>query len=170
MDYLPVTRSFTIPQMRPCLRPLAPVATAVAVAVTAAGCGGQPVSADVPDPGPAGYVEAVEALLAPAGEMASAIRARAEHPDAAPPARARLEAVVDRADRRLAELLELPVDHADLRAQRDRLGSGYADLVAAMGPVVDSIAAGEPTEHLMDASGPFFDRLADLPAATEMSR
>ncbi len=160
-----------MPQMRTRLLALAPVAAA-SVAI-AGGCGGDsPAGAGDSDAtaGPAAYVAAAERLFQPAGEIASAIAARSARPDAGPVDRARLDAIVARAGERLGRLRDLPLAGGELRDQRDRLGAGYAMLIATMGPVVDALAAGEPESELTQAAEPFFATLAELPAATRTAR
>lgn len=158
--------------MRHRLIVLAPVAFA-SVAI-AGGCGADDGAAGAavsgPAPEPAAYVAAAERLLAPAGELASAVAARVDHADAPPPDRDRLEAVVEEAGERLAELRALPLADRGLRDQRDRLTSGYAALIATMDPVVDSVAGGAPPDELDEASEGFFDALAGLATATETAR
>lgn len=161
--------SSTIPQMRVSPLVIAPV---VAACAAVGGCGDGPAASDVATvtSGPAEYVAAVERLLRPPAEIASAIAARVDHPDAPPPDQERLDAVVRRAGERLDELRALPVEDGALRAQRDRLGAGYESLVATMGPVVDSLVADRGRDDLVEASEDFFESLSALPAATERAR
>lgn len=149
----------------------AAIAVGAATCLAIAGCGnGDPQATAGPDP-PASYIAAVDALLRPPAQLASAIQDRASDRDAAPPARERLERLVRAARARLAELRGLRLQDAGLRRHRDRLAAAYAGAIQRMPAVVDALA-GRDRAALAAAATPFLDALRALPsgAASPSSR
>ena len=118
--------------MAPRLGVTAAIAVGAATCLAIAGCGdGEPQATGGPDP-PAAYVAAVEALVEPPAQLASAIDARAPRRGRPRrPPRGRLERIVRAARARLAELRALRLQDAGLRRHRDRLAAAYARAGAA---------------------------------------
>jgi hypothetical protein len=112
---------------------------------------------------PSRYVEAVEALLDPAAQVAAIVSEQARHPDAPAPSRARLERLVRTARERLAELRALRLRDPGLRADRDRLADAYAEMVPHMQAAADALAADDRAS--LAAADPFLDSLRTLPSA-----
>ena len=150
------------------MAPRLTVASAVgAVACLAlAGCSEaeRPAAAD----SPSRYVEAVEALLHPAAQVASAIADRTRHADAPAASAGRLERLVGTARERLAQLRALRLDDAGLRADRDRLAGAYAALLPRMRVAVDALVA-PGHDGLAAGADPFLDSLRTLPSAASSS-
>lgn|SRR5215207_8259826 len=149
----------------------AAIAVGAATCLAIAGCGdGDPQATGGPDP-PASYVAAVDALLKPPAQLASAVQERARDLDAPAPARERLERLVRSARARLADLRALRLQDAGMRRHRDRLAAAYARLVPRMPAVVVALAGGDRAA-LKGAATPFLDALRTLPsgAASSSSR
>jgi hypothetical protein len=149
----------------------AAIAVGAATCLAIAGCGdGDPQATGGPDP-PASYVAAVDALLKPPAQLASAVQERARDLDAPAPSRERLGRLVRSARARLANLRALRLQDAGLRRHRDRLAAAYARLVPRMPAVVAALAGGERAA-LEGAATPFLDALRTLPsgAASSSSR
>lgn len=149
----------------------AAIAVGAATCLAIAGCGdGDPQATGGPDP-PASYVAAVDALLKPPAQLASAVQERARDLDAPAPARERLERLVRSARARLADLRALRLQDAGMRRHRDRLAAAYARLVPRMPAVVVALAGGDRAA-LEGAATPFLDALRTLPsgAASSSSR
>jgi hypothetical protein len=154
--------------MGPRLGVTAAIAVGAATCLAIAACGdGEPQATGGPDP-PASYVAAVDALVKPPAQLASAIDARAHDQDGPAPARERLERIVRAARVRLGELRALRIRDAGLRRHRDRLAAAYARLVPWMPPVVDALAGNDRTA-LESAATPFLDALRTLPSGASSS-
>jgi hypothetical protein len=146
----------------------AAIAVGAATCLAIAGCGdGDRQATAGPDP-PASYVAAVDALVKPPGQLASAVDERAHDPDAPAPARSRLDRLVRSARVRLAELRALRLQDPGLRRHRDRLAAAYARMLPRMPPVVDALAGGDRAE-LDAAATPFLDALRTLPSGASSS-
>jgi hypothetical protein len=149
----------------------AAIAVGAATCLAIAGCGdGDPQATGGPDP-PASYVAAVDALLKPPAQLASAVQERARDLDAPAPARERLERLVRlvrSARARLADLRALRLQDAGLRRHRDRLAAAYARLVPRMPAVVAALAGGDRAA-LEGAATPFLDALRTLPSGAAAS-
>ena len=154
--------------MAPRLGVTAAIAVGAATCLAIAGCGaGDPQATGGPDP-PASYVAAVDALVKPPAQLASAIDARAHAQGGRAPARERLERTVRAARVRLAELRALRIQDPGLRRHRDRLAAAYARLVPLMPPVVAALAGGDRAA-LEPAATPFLDALRTLPSGASSS-
>lgn len=146
--------------------PAALVAGAVACAVLAA-CSesGTPV-AGAPATR-ADYLTAVEALMEPPGQLASAISERTD-PGADGPTDARLDALLGTAQDRLEDFRAMTLADSLVRAQRDGIARAYADLIPAMRTAVTSLedTSGAPVAAEVD---PFLVSLGELPSAAGSS-
>jgi hypothetical protein len=147
---------------------VAAIAVGAATCLAIGGCGdGDHQATGGPDP-PASYVAAVDALMKPPAQLASAVQERAADPDAAPPVRARLDDLVSSARARLADLRALRLGDAGLRRHRDRLAAAYERMLPRMAPVADAVA-GRDRAALDAAATPFLDALRTLPSAAASS-
>ena len=155
--------------MAPRLTAAIAVGAATCLAIAGCGDGDHQVSAG-PDR-PASYIAAVDALLRPPAQLATAVEVRARDRSAVAPARERLELLVRSARARLAALRALRLRDAGLRRHRDRLAAAYAGVLRRMPAVVDALA-GRDRAALDAAATPFLDALRTLPsgAASPSSR
>lgn len=120
---------------------------------------------------PSVYISAVQELLDPPARLASMISQATDADPAPPPARRRLQDLVDEARAQLTEFRALRLGDAALRRQRDRLAGAYARLIPRMQTAADALAADDRT-GVARASDPFLDSLHTLPsdAASSVSR
>lgn len=142
------------------------VGAATCLAVAGCGDGGAPAAAG-PDR-PASYVTAVESLVAPPAQLATAIAERDADPSARPSEPDRLARLMATARERLAELRALRLEDAALRRNRDRLASAYARLVPQMQAAADALAGRDPVA-LDAAAEPFLASLRTLPSGASSS-
>lgn len=162
------------------LRP--PLALAVGAALTLLLAGCREAPAPVATAGPAEYIAAVERLLDPPAQLASAVAERSGGGDGPAPSRERLDELLGAARTRLAAFRDLPLGDPVLRRQRDRLADAYARMIPRMAATADALApggAGGPAAadgpsvaaraSLSAAAGPFLDSLGTLPSAAASS-
>lgn len=146
--------------------PVALVVGAVACAVLVACTGGDTPAAGTPTTR-VEYIAAVEALMDPPGQLASAVseRTRTGVPG---PSRHRLDALLRSAEEQLAEFRLMTLEDDEVRAQRDRIARAYADLIPSMRTAVTSLesAPGAPVATGVD---PFLASLRELPSAAAAS-
>lgn len=153
------------------MAPRPPVALAAGALVLAAlsGCGGAARSG-VTTATPSDYIAAVERLLEPPAQLASALEDRSGQATAPPaaPSRRRIDELLQAARDRLSEFRALRLGEVGLRRQRDRLAGAYASMIPRMRAAADSLVAGDRTA-LRSAAGPFLDALDALPSAAASS-
>ena len=113
------------------------------------------------------YIAAVETLMDPPGQLASAIAERTRT-DAPGPTHRRFEDLLTTAEDRLAEFRVMPLRDAVVRRQREQIVAAYADLIPRMRSAVTSLesAPGAPVAADVD---PFLDSLRELPSAVSAS-
>ncbi len=146
--------------------PVALAAGAVACALLVACSDADPPSAGAPTTRTE-YIAAVEDLMDPPGQLASAISERTRA-GVSGPSDHRLEALVTSARERLAAFRLMTLSDPVVRAQRDRIAVAYGDLIPAMTTAVTSLenAAGPPAAVAVD---PFLISLRELPSAASSS-
>jgi hypothetical protein len=146
--------------------PVALVAGVVACALLAACSQAGPSAAGAPATR-AEYIAAVEALMDPPGQLASAISERT-HTGTPAPAQGRLDTLVATAEERLTEFRLMRLDDGPVRRQRDRIARAYDRLIPPMRTAVTSLeaASGAPVATAVD---PFLLSLKELPSAASPS-
>jgi hypothetical protein len=154
--------------MAPRLTAAIAVGAATCLAIAGCGDGDGPTSASTVPASPASYVAAVERLVGPPAELASAVDGRAHDLGGAPPSGARFDEIIAQARARLAELRALRLDDGALRASRDRLATAYAALLPRMRAVADALG-GRDRADLVAAANPFLDALRTLPSGASSS-
>ncbi len=146
----------------------AAIAVGAATCLAIAGCGDGDAPAAAGPASPASYVIAVEGLVGPPAQLATAIAERGADPDSRPSERDRLTRLMETARRRLAELRAMRFENAGLRRSRDRLASAYTLLMPRMQAVAEALA-GRDGAALDSAAGPFLDSLRTLPSGASPS-
>lgn len=144
-----------------------------ALAVGAVACALLVACADADPPGvgaPATrgqYIAAVEGLMDPPGQLASAISERTRT-DAAGPSKHRLDDLLETAEDRLAAFRRMTLDDGVVRAQRDRIAEAYGDMIAPMRAAVTSLEAA-PGAPVVAEIDPFLTSLRELPSVVSSS-
>lgn len=146
--------------------PVALAAGAVACALLVACSDADPPAAEAPATR-AEYIAAVEALMEPPGQLASAISERTRA-GVSGPSDSRLEALVRSAQKQLGAFRTMELRDEAVRAQRDRIAAAYGELIPSMRTAVTSLesAAGAPVAVAVD---PFLISLRELPSAASPS-
>lgn len=146
--------------------PAALAAGAVACAVLAACSDAGTPAAGAPATR-AEYIAAVDTLMDPPGQLASAISQRTD-PGSEGPTDERLDALLETAQERLEDFRAMTLADARVRAQRDGIASAYADLIPDMRTAVTSLETtpGVPVAADVD---PFLATLGGLPSAAASS-
>ncbi len=113
------------------------------------------------------YIVAVEDLMDPPGQLASAISERTRT-DAAGPSARRLADLLETAQERLVAFRLMTLDDGVVRAQRDRIARAYGDMIPPMRSAVTSLeaSAGAPVAADVD---PFLTSLRELSSAASAS-
>ncbi len=148
-------------------RPLVALVAGVVACLLLAACSQTEPSAAGAPTTRAAYIAAVEALVDPPGQLASAISERTRT-GAPGPAQGRLDALVATSEERLAEFRLMSLDDPAVRQQRDRIVRAYDRLIPSMRTAVTSLEAA-PGAPVATAVDPFLLSLKELPSAASPS-
>lgn len=113
------------------------------------------------------YIDAVDGLMDPPAQLASAISERTTGGSTGP-GRRRLEDLVTRAQDRLTAFRGLVLDDAIVRRQRDDIAGAYSEMIPRMRSAATALESGSGPPA-PGAVGPFLRSLRDLPSAASSS-
>lgn len=113
------------------------------------------------------YIDAVDGLMDPPAQLASAISERTTGGSTGP-GRRRLDDLVTHAQDRLAGFRGLVLDDAVVRRQRDDIAGAYSEMIPRMRVAATALqsSSGPPPAAAVD---PFLHSLRDLPSAASSS-